>query len=122
MTNREKLLRDFNNAFLTNDVNFIVNQLADDIVWDMVGDQKVSGKENVQAAMEAMASSIKTLEMNVEQCIIQDHQAAVYGTMKMLDKGNEVNFGFCDVYVFSESEADKIKAMNSYVVFLKKDL
>lgn len=119
MTNREKLLRDFNNAFLTNDVNYIINQLTDDVVWDMVGDQKISGKENVQAAMEAMAGSMKTLEMKVEQCIMQDRQAAVCGTMKMLDKGNEITFGFCDVYTFSESENDKIKAMNSYVVPLK---
>ena len=119
MTPREEFLRKFNSAFLTNDVNYIVNQLTDDVVWDMVGDQKLSGKAKVKEAMEAMGGSMKILEMHVEQCIVQGHQAAVYGKMKMLEKGNEVAFGFCDIYIFSETENDKIKAMNSYVVFLK---
>jgi hypothetical protein len=120
MTPREDFLRKFNDAFVTNDTDFIVNQLADDVEWDMVGDHKIIGKEKVREAMQAMSGSMKVLAMHIEKYIIHDGEAAVNGTMNMLDKGNEITFGFCDVYTFSEDNSEKIKAMTSYVVPLKK--
>jgi len=121
MTQREEFLRKFNDAFATNDIDYIVNQLTDDVVWDMVGDQKIIGKEKAREAMEQMGSdSMKVLNMHIDKCITHGREAAVNGTMKMLDKGNEISFGFCDVYTFSGFKNAKIKAMTSYVVPLKK--
>lgn len=121
MTERESFLRTFNDAFLTNDIDFIVSQLSEDVIWNMVGDQKITGKEKVREAMEQMGSgTMKVVEMTIEKCITHGREAAVNGTMKMLDKGNEITFGFCDVYTFSGFKNAKIKELTSYVVPLKK--
>src|SRR4051812_3535537 len=37
-------LRDFMIAFANNDVSFILDSLADDAVWDVVGETTVNGK------------------------------------------------------------------------------
>lgn len=120
MTQREDFLRKFNDAFLTNDLDFIIEQLTDDIEWDMVGDQKMKGKAEVRQLMESAGNgSTKLTEIQTDHMITQGNHAAVNGTMVMKEKDKTIAYGFCDVYTF-EDKTEKIKAMTSYVIALNK--
>lgn len=121
MTQREEFIRAFNDAFLTNDLDFIIDRLTDDIEWEMVGDQKMNGKPEVRQLMESATNgSLKITKIQIDKIINQGPHAAVNGTMVMKDKDKTINYGFCDVYTFSDDKSEKIKAMTSYVVAINK--
>jgi ketosteroid isomerase-like protein len=42
---RKQFLVDFNKAFAESDVDYIISHVSEDVVWEMVGDKKVQGKE-----------------------------------------------------------------------------
>lgn len=120
MTNRKKFLKEFNEAFARNDLDFILQHLSEDIEWTMVGENPVKGKENFRNAMKPM-ENIQTLEMKTERIIVSDNTAAVDGIMKIKEPSGEIkSFAFCDLYEFSEGRDFVIKKMTSYVISLAK--
>ncbi len=118
MTTKEEFLRKFNEAFVQNDINFIVDATTDDILWTMVGDKTIRGKKDLAVSMNEMKDS-SGLKINVDSMIIDGDRAAVDGTMSFEDKeGNRKTYGFCDCYKFrKENEEDiKISELRSYVI------
>lgn len=120
MTGKNVLLKEFNEAFMRNDLDFILENLSDDIVWEIVGDKKMNGKEEVRMAMQEM-KTIQTLDMQIFHTIIHGNTAAVDGSMKIKkSSGGIESFGFCDVYEFNGFKKPKISRMTSYVLPLQK--
>ncbi|GHA27168.1 hypothetical protein GCM10007103_05700 [Salinimicrobium marinum] len=121
MREKEEFIRDFNEAFATNEVDFILNSMTEDIEWHLVGDQIINGKQAVEEIMEQM-KGIETLESNLFQIISHGNLAAANGRMKIKDPSGAVKtFGFSDFYELEGLKSPKIKKMTSYVVKVKEE-
>ncbi len=119
MTTNALMLKQFNDAFAKGDTHYIAEQVTDDIVWEMVGEFHLKGKEAFQNSLREM-ESVETLDMQILNTITQGRTAAVNGTMKIKEASGEVkSFGFCDVYEFNGFKNAKIKKMTSYVSPIK---
>ncbi|HSP40345.1 MAG TPA: nuclear transport factor 2 family protein [Gillisia sp.] len=116
MTTKEDFLRKFNNAFIEHDINYIIDSTTNDILWTMVGDKTIRGKEDLAVAMNEMKDT-SGLEISVDTMIIDGDKAAVDGNMSFEDKqGNRKTYGFCDLYKFRNDGELKISEMRSYIV------
>ena len=116
MREKEEFIRDFNEAFSRNDMDFILNNMSDDIAWEFVGEKTMEGKDAVKEFMKPM-SSVETLEMQLFQIITHGRTAAVNGRMKIKEPSGEIkSFGFADFYVLNGLKSPKIKKMTSYVL------
>jgi ketosteroid isomerase-like protein len=113
-------LEKFNEAFAKADINYIIEQVSDDIVWDMVGDFLIKGKEAFNHSLKEM-EGVETLDMQIQNTIIEGRNAAVNGSMKVKESSGTIReFGFCDVYEFNK-EITKIQKMTSYVLPIKSE-
>ncbi len=116
MTTNGKFLKEFNEAYANKDKAFIFENITDDIIWDMVGDRLIRGKEEFIQHWEEMETAA-TYALEVKNVLTHGTMAMVDGSMKMTDpSGRESIFAFCDVYKFSGFKNPKIKEMTSYVV------
>ena len=116
MSTIKEFLQRFNEAFVLKDVNFIIDCTTDDILWVMVGDKTIRGKEDLALSMNQMKDASK-LELNIDTMIIDGDKAVVDGSMSFEDKnGNRKTFEFCDLYKFRNEGAFKISEMRSYVI------
>jgi len=107
-----EFLKEFNIAFAKGDVAFITESVTDDIVWNIIGDKKIEGKEKIIVELEKMKSE-KVSELVLEQILSHGKEGAVNGVFKMQD-GKK--YAFSDFYVFQGAKGTKIKSMTSYVI------
>jgi len=99
-------------AFAKNDIAFLLSRVTDDIVWDMVGAEKFSGKAAFAAALERV-NSVETLELVIKHVLSHGRAGAVDGVRKMADGKT---FSFCHIYVFSSVKYTHIKEITSFVI------
>ncbi|MEX0610028.1 MAG: nuclear transport factor 2 family protein [Balneolaceae bacterium] len=118
MTEKAKFLKKINDAFAKSDIEFILQNVTDDIRWTVHGDFSLQGKDDFTKAMEKMASD-EPYELNIENIITHGKSAAVNGIMKM--PGNDKTYAFCDIYHFNGFKNPKIKEMITYVLEQKED-
>lgn len=112
---RKQVLKDFNVAFARGDVQAILVMLHDEIVWHMIGDRTLQGKEAVAAVLREMQDEECT-ELHIHHIITHGSEAALNGTMTMKDGRR---YAFCDVYVFAGfSKSAKIKEITSYGTYV----
>lgn len=117
MTKKGKFLQKINEAFAKSEIDFIVENVTDDIKWTAIGDFTVKGKEAFIESLEKMKSN-EPFQLEIKNIITHGDSAAVDGEMKSPDGKR---FAFCDVYKLSGFKNPKIKKMTSYVVELEKD-
>lgn len=113
MTEKGKFLKKFNEAFARSDINFILENVTDDISWIAVGDFSVEGKEEFSKALDKMKSE-QAYHINIKNIITHGNSAAVDGTMKM--PAGDKMYAFCDIYKFSGFKNPKVKELTSYVI------
>ena len=113
---KAELIRDMNIAFAEGDSKFILDNMADDIHWELVGVEIIEGKIAAIDALDKMLDD-STEELVIQNVITHGDVGSINGTMKF-DEGME--FGFCDVYTFTSHAKDaKIKSITSYIVEIK---
>ncbi|MBK6265153.1 nuclear transport factor 2 family protein [Marivirga sp. S37H4] len=113
---KKLLLKELNIAFGKGNVESILSQLTDDIIWEMVGDKVMQGKEEVAKELESM-KEYTAVELNIDHIVTHGKTAACNGSFQM-HSGDR--YGFCDMYVFNNnSKTAKIKEMISYGIALK---
>lgn len=108
-----------NEAFAKGDYEFLGAHATEDIVWTMVGDHEVRGRDSFVRFMQTMdESNVSTMsDMKVTSVITHGRHAACEGTMKMTSKDGTVKrYAFCDVYVMGGFKDAKIKRITSYVI------
>lgn len=113
MTEKGKFLQKINEAFAKSDTAFIVDNVTNDITWNVMGDQSISGKEDFEKALQQMEQD-EPMELTIKNIITHGKSAAVDGVMTI--PGGDKQYAFCDVYTFSGFKEPKIKEMTSYVV------
>ena len=113
---RKAQLKDLNIAFARNDVDSIMEHMSDGIVWRMVGDRVVRGKEELEKTLLHMADIGSAAELRIDHIITHGKEGALDGCISF-DNGQQV--AFCDIYVFSShSKKARIKELTSYAVQL----
>lgn len=116
MTKKGIFLQKFNEAFAESDIDYIVENVTDDIEWIALNDFIVEGKEQFIETLKNMASD-KPFKLNIKNIITHGDAAAVDGVMESPDGKH---YAFCDVYKFSGFKNQKIKKITSYVIDLKE--
>ncbi|MYA78628.1 MAG: nuclear transport factor 2 family protein [Gemmatimonadetes bacterium] len=109
---KKALLRDFISAFAHADIEGVLSPMSDDIVWNLVGDSVIEGKENVRALLEAM-QGVGTSDLVIESIITHGREAAVNGVIR---SNSGQAHAFCDVVQFTSASSMKIKTMTSYSI------
>lgn len=110
-----EFIKEFNIAFAKGDLEFIYQSVTDDIVWNIISDKKIEGKENFAKELEKMKSK-KTAELIIDQILSHGKEGAVNGIMKM-QSGKK--YAFSDFYRFQGAKGIKIKSITSYALGIK---
>ncbi len=107
MTGKEKFIQELNEAFAKGNVPFILNCMANDIEWEMIGGNSSRGKAEIEKEMSAM-KDFEMIEMKVDKIITHGKLASANGHFKMKKNGEEKAYGFCDIYEFNGFKEAKI--------------
>ncbi|WP_162297928.1 nuclear transport factor 2 family protein [Halalkalibacillus sediminis] len=110
-TEKEKFLREFNEAFVAGDVDFVAESITDDIQSHMVGDQLLEGKDAVVQRLNSMDAE-KHHDLTIDKIITHGKTASVNGVITVESK----KIHFCDVYEFNSFKNPKIKKLTAYVI------
>lgn len=115
MDEKEKFLRDYNEAFARSDTDYLVNNATKDIRWKVIGGKEVEGRKAFAEALKHMENP-EPLDLEIHRVIIRENVAAVNGIMRMAVKdGKGQSYAFCDVYQLDGVKC-KVKEMTSYVL------
>jgi len=106
------ILRDFNVALASADVETVLEWVSEDIRWKLVGNQVVEGKKEFGKALGG--SNMRVAELVIENIITHGKTAAVDGELEL---ENGFRLSFCDIYRFkSAGRQAKIDRITAYVV------
>ncbi|WP_157911704.1 nuclear transport factor 2 family protein [Alteribacter populi] len=120
MSKNKEFFGKINEAFANGDIDFIVDNVTEDIQWIMVGMSAIHGKGEFIKAMEMMEPE-KVIEYTTTNMIVHGNTAAIEGKMKMMDKsGVAKSYGFCDIYRLDKFTNGKVQEMTSYAIELDK--
>ena len=108
-------IKDFNLAFAKCDTDFIRNAFTDDARWEMVGEQRWEGKDQIAAALEGMSDG-EASELVIELILSEGNRCVSNGSLVYPD-GRSI--AYCDVYTFSgEGDDMKIQSLKAYAIEL----
>ena len=93
---KKLFLKDFLVAVVSNDHAFVARHMTDDIRWNLVGGQCMSGKQSVLTELQRSRSD-EVVELVVKTIVTHGYHGATEGFLKFTD-GKTV--AFCDVYQF----------------------
>jgi len=80
-------IKEFNIAFAKSDVEFLLESVTDDIVWNIIGDKSIIGKENFIDELNKMKSK-KASELILDQILSHGKEGAANGVIKMQNGEN----------------------------------
>jgi len=115
MNHKETFLKELNETFAKGDIGTILDNVTDDIRWEIIGDTIIEGKEAFTQFLLEMESE-GPVELSIRNIITHGEMASVDGTMTSR-KGK--SYGFCDVYRLEGYKNPKVKEMTSYIRELK---
>ena len=107
-----EFLKDFNIAFAKGNVELIFESVTDDIIWNIIGDKKIEGKDKFTQELEKMKMK-KASELILDRILTHGKEGAVSGVIKMQ---NGKKYAFSDFYEFSCAKGGKVKSITSYIV------
>ena len=93
---KKSFLKQINIAFAKGDSIFIINNVSEDITWNIIGDMLIQGKSDLEKTLENMKKDIVE-ELTINSIITHGREGAVNGLIKMKDGRN---YAFCDIYEF----------------------
>jgi ketosteroid isomerase-like protein len=113
MSNKNKeIIEKVNAAFTQGSTDGFLSYCAEDVVWTMVGDTTVKGKEAIRKWMGSM--KIEPPKFTVNKVIADGDFGMAYGDMTMKDKdGKTAPYSYCDVYRFQNG---KVIELTSFVI------
>ena len=111
---KKELLKELSIAFAANDIDFCMNWMTDDVVWDIIGNKRIQGKVAFENELDQMKKDREVQQIRIENIITHGNTGSVNGTLILDDKQS---VAFCDVYNFRGfGKNSKIKFITSYVI------
>jgi hypothetical protein len=122
MTEKEKFLREVNNAYENVDEQFFMERITDDINWEIVGEKDISGKAEFKEVLDRM-KEMPPVEIEVQNVFFDNLHGIVRGVVVSRNRlGQKKHFGFCDIYKFAEGEKLRISGITSYVIDISRHI
>ena len=110
--NNKTIVEKVNAAFAQNNPEGFLTHCADDVVFTMVGDTAVRGKDAVRKWMASMNG--EPPKFTVQNVIAEGDFATSHGEMTMKDKDGKIGqYAYCDIYRF---RGDKIVELKAFVM------
>lgn len=110
---KKNFLKELQIALAKHEIDFCLEWITDDIVWEIVGEQLIQGKDDVEKWLEKKRDQ-KVEKLTIHNIITHGNTAALNATLTLNDQ-QKINF--CDVYNFRGfGKNAKIKSITSYVV------
>ncbi|OJU26680.1 MAG: hypothetical protein BGN92_07390 [Sphingobacteriales bacterium 41-5] len=119
-TPREKLIQ-IAAAFSNGNFELAFPYLADDVLWNVVGEDYFEGKNAVIDNGHQIANYFKSVTTNFRtiNVIADNTRVAINGTAEFIRDGKRVNFvSACDVYEFNDN--NELQTITSYCIADKK--
>ena len=94
--------------------------MADDINWDIVGENSFTGKEAVVGNCQQVAAYFQTVTTHFQtnHTIVDNNQVAINGTAEFIKDGKRVAYVWaCDVYQFNDQH--QLEQITSYCIQAK---
>ncbi len=104
-----QLIKDLNIAFAKGDIETVTGFFADHIIWEMIGDRTLEGKDKVIAYLHEMAD-MKATGLVLHQVITHGKDAAARGVLMF----ENISIAFADFYEFTSAGSGQIKRITSY--------
>ncbi|MGM7702383.1 hypothetical protein ACSVDE_11710 [Pseudalkalibacillus sp. Hm43] len=112
-----KLIKEITIAFAKRDLDSLSDYISDGFTWEIVGENKINGRENCYNQLCKMNKDRQVLQIEIKSIITHGREGAVNGSL-ILDNSKEISF--CDIYQFtSAGKNSKIKVLTSYNIELK---
>ncbi|MEB2782946.1 nuclear transport factor 2 family protein [Algoriphagus sp. C2-6-M1] len=105
-------LKEFNIAVAEQNIKFLKESVSDTIIWDIVGDKKIEGKENFVQELEKIK---KTAELTLLQILSHGKEGATNGLIKIQ---NGEKYAFSNFYKFIGAKGSLIKSITTYLIKL----
>ena len=119
MNDTRTFLHEFNEYWVREDTQAILDTVTDDIRFGMAGGKKVSGKADFKAFLEGMGEGATDTALDIANIIVDGEGAAVNGEIAMTDKdGRRRVYAFCDIY---RLEGGKVAELTAYVLEVNGD-
>lgn len=121
MNTTEQFLRDFNSAWLKEDISDVLGGVTEDIRFRMAGEKGVEGKADFAKMLKEMSGSGQGFDLKVDRVIINGDQAALTGQIVCRPSGNAktTTYAFCDVYVLQPGKQPKVRDLTAYIMEVK---
>jgi ketosteroid isomerase-like protein len=101
-----------NDSFAKGDTKGFLTYCTDDVVWKMVGDKTVKGKQAILDWMGSMPGDPP--KFTVDRVAADGDTVMASGDMTMPEKDGQVgHYSYCDVYRF---QGDKIAELKAFVI------
>lgn len=110
-----QFIKQFNIAFAEGNTTLITDSVSDDIVWTIVDDKRIEGKDAFVAHLAAIKFDT-TSELILSTVITHGKLASASGVIVM-DNGQR--YAFSDVYHFTSAKGNTIQSIQSFMIELK---
>lgn len=111
---KRTIIKELNIAFAEANIPTLEELFHPDIEWDMVGDRKIKGLEEIIKFLENIKVK-KAIALNLEQIITHGKYASAVGILTF--KENKI--AFHDHYEFTSAGSNKLKKIVSFAIDVK---
>jgi hypothetical protein len=109
---RKRVLLDWLTALASGDLDKVLGELSESIVWDIVGDRQVEGLDAARQYVLERMDGYPGKALRIDNIITHGTTAAANGTLVTKDGRS---LAFCDVYTFTRaSVTGKIRTITTY--------
>ena len=111
--NRREIVQRINEGFAENNLEKVLSFCNDDLVWTMVGDTTVRGKDSIREWMASMDP--QPPKITIQQTVAEGDSVVTRGDMSMQETkgGPAVPYTFCDIYRFA---GDRVAELTAFVI------
>ncbi|MBC9795971.1 nuclear transport factor 2 family protein [Sinomicrobium weinanense] len=109
---KKQFLKEIIIAFAKGNTAFLTESVTDRIVWNLIGDRIIEGKEKFTDEI-GKTKIRKVSELIIDKIVTHGKEGALNGIVKMQ---NGKKYAFSDFYEFSGVKATKVKAITSYFI------
>jgi uncharacterized protein len=112
-TTNKEIVRRIDAAFAENNLEGFLAFCSDNVVWNMVGDRTVKGKDAIRQWMGSMMGK-EPPQFSARTVVAEGDHVMSQGDMTMKDEsGAPTDYEYCDIYRFSNG---KVVAISSFVI------
>jgi hypothetical protein len=110
---KNKFVEDLEVAFAQRDTGFLLDRVANDIHWNIVGETSIRGKVALEQAIESIPQDCEVTEITINHVVTHGKVGVVNGIIK---RNNGRTCEFCSVYEFSNTKGTNVRDITSYII------